>query len=125
MADVGGHDEEPEARGPRKGLLPDIEEINSTLSATSGRAGDFPDVVAAEQVRRRRGGFRLGFSLSLMVATILLLAYVLAPTLAARVPGLAGPLAGYVTAVDGVRMWIDEKMKSSTEALRASEQTGG
>lgn len=106
------------ARGPRRGLLPDIEEINSTLAASSGRSHGGEPVVTAEAIRRRRSGFRLGFSLTLLVAAGLLALYLFAPAIAARVPALTGALDGYVTGVNGVRLWIDDKIKSSTEALR-------
>lgn len=124
VADLDAEPADDDTRGPRKGLLPDIEEINSTLTAASGRGGEFPDVIAAELARRRRGGFRLGFSVAFLAAILLLLAYVLAPAIAARVPALAAPIAGYVARVDAVRLWIDDRMRSSTEALRAGTEGG-
>jgi hypothetical protein len=119
------HDDDDSAsagRGPRRELLPDIEEINSTLSAASGRTADDGEIVTPETVRRRKGGFRMGFSLSLLAAVLLLALYVLAPSIAARVPALAPALANYVATVDSGRMWIDEMMRSSTEALKGGEE---
>lgn len=110
--------DEAAVRGPRRGLLPDIEEINSTLAASSGRSHGGEAVVTADAICRRRSGFRLGFSLSLMVAAGLLALYLFAPSIAARVPALGPALQHYVDGVNGVRLWIDDTMKSSTEALR-------
>jgi hypothetical protein len=124
-------DDEPDEaahRGQRKGLLPDIEEINSTLSRATGRSGraqGFDELAAAEVTRRQRGGFRMGFSVAFLIAILLLVAYAFAPAIAARAPALAGPLTAYVTQVDTMRLWIDDKMKSSTEALRGTEAGAG
>lgn len=105
-------------RGPRRGLLPDIEEINSTLAASSGRSHGGEPVVTAEAIRRRKSGFRLGFSVTLLAAAGLLALYLFAPAIAGRMPVLQGALDSYVSGVNDVRLWIDDKMKSSTEALR-------
>jgi hypothetical protein len=112
-------------KGQRKGLLPDIEEINSTLSAGAGRSAEFPDVIAAEAARQRRGGFRLGFSFAFIAAALLLSTYAMAPAIADRLPGAARPLAVYVAKVDALRLWIDEKMRTSTEALRGDDGQSG
>ncbi|MFZ5710228.1 MAG: zinc-ribbon domain-containing protein [Pseudomonadota bacterium] len=112
------------ARGRGRGLLPDIEEINSTLRAAPGRGTDDTDPHAQEVIARRRGDFRLGFSISLIVAVLLLALYVLAPSLAVQVPALAPALSAYVSAVNEARLWIDEMMRSSTEAMRGTAAGG-
>ncbi|MCB2134441.1 MAG: zinc-ribbon domain-containing protein [Rhodobacteraceae bacterium] len=108
------------SRGSRRELLPDIEEINSTLRATSERDGEAASLDAPETLRRRRSGFRLGFSVSLISAAILLATYLLAPTIAETFPGLEKVMTRYVHGIDKTRLWIDEKMQSSTEALRGN-----
>jgi predicted Zn finger-like uncharacterized protein len=111
-------------RGPRRELLPDIEEINSTLSATRARnAGG--EISADEPAPLRHSGFRRGFSLALLAMFIMLGLYVLAPSIAERVPATGPLLERYVGAVNGARVWLDDKMRSSTEALRAGEDQGG
>jgi predicted Zn finger-like uncharacterized protein len=115
-----GEDVLDAAKAPRRELLPDIEEINSTLRATSERGGDAAARDAPETIRRRKSGFRLGFSLSLLVALFMLAAYALAPFLSERMPGLAPALSGYVATVNKGRIWLDEKMRVSTEAMRGS-----
>jgi predicted Zn finger-like uncharacterized protein len=102
----------------RRELLPDIEEINSTLTASSGRPITVEDQITAETARRRRGGFRMGFSISLIAAVLLLALYVLAPSLAVQFPVLNPVLSAYVSAVNEVRMWLDNLLRSSTEAMR-------
>ena len=108
-------------RGARRELLPDIEMINSTLSAAPGRAGAATaDSASAEDLARRKSGFRIGFSFSVLVAALALSAYILAPAIAQRIPALEPTLQSYVASVNAARQWIDDKMKSSTEALRGS-----
>ncbi len=119
-------DEATQIRGPRRELLPDIEEINSTLSAKRGRAAsNDADIGESEQLERRRSGFRRGFSLALLLTVLLLALYVFAPAISSRVPALAGVLDRYVAAVNDGRLWLDEMMKSSTEALRQDNAQGG
>jgi len=112
--------DEAEGKGSRRGLLPDIEEINSTLSASSARADD--DIPPTEEVvQQRRSGFRRGFSVALVLMIVALALYVLAPNIVARVPATEPALKPYVEAVDSLRLWLDEKMRSSTEAMKAGE----
>ena len=120
VADLSDEGEDAR-RGHRRELLPDIETINSTLRATTVRTDDGDTPSEEPELRaRERGGFRLGFSISLIAAVILLALYVLAPSLAAQVPALSPALTAYVSAVNEARMWIDDLMRSSTEAMRGS-----
>jgi predicted Zn finger-like uncharacterized protein len=110
------------AKASRRDLLPDIEEINSTLSATTRRVDD-DDLPATQEIVAQRGsGFRRGFSVALIIMILLLGTYVLAPNIAARIPATQPALAAYVERVDALRIWLDSAMKSSTEALRGTEQ---
>lgn len=118
--DIDEADEALVARGARRELLPDIEEINSTLRATSDRGNEAAARDAPETLRRRRSGFRLGFSTSLILAVFLLAIYLLAPMIAARAPALEPALTRYVGAVDQARVWLDAKMKSTTESMRGT-----
>ena len=106
------------SRGSRRELLPDIEEINSTLRAPSERGDDAASRDAPETLQRRRSGFRLGFSISLISAAVLLSTYLLAPVISAQLPAMKPMMDAYVSGVDKARIWIDTKMQSSTEALR-------
>ena len=115
------HDEDAlVSRASRKELLPDIEEINSTLRPTSERGDEAASIDAPETVARRRSGFRMGFTTALLVAVVALLVYVLAPTLAKMVPALEPALTSYVELVDAARVWLDDRMRSVTESLQGS-----
>lgn len=112
------------SRASRRELLPDIEEINSTLRPTSEREGEAAAIDAPETVARRRSGFRMGFSIAILIAVLLLGVYVLAPLIASAVPGLDPVLTGYVAAVDNLRNWLDGKMLAMTETLQNTGQQG-
>ncbi|MGV8986194.1 MAG: zinc-ribbon domain-containing protein [Cypionkella sp.] len=105
------------SRGDR---LPAIEEINSTLRATSDRAGDsaedaLPNLLAQ---RHSRSGFSQGFLLLVLLGVVILALYVFAPLIAAKVPALAGEASAYVAAVDTVRHWLDTEIKALIGVLR-------
>jgi predicted Zn finger-like uncharacterized protein len=101
---------EPEPPISRRDLLPDIEELNSSLRDTGDRSGaedSTTDIDALEHGPQRRRGMRLGFLSVLAVAAGAVAIYVNADRLADAVPAAAAPLAGYVDAVDGLRIWLD------------------
>ncbi|WP_375689023.1 zinc-ribbon domain-containing protein [Pseudooceanicola sp. LIPI14-2-Ac024] len=99
----------PDHAAPRRDLLPDIEEINSSLrskgDAPPGAAGTAAD--PAEQAREQRRGFRLGFGLILLLAAGLILYYMHSEWVARQVPALAGPTEAYVETANGLRRWLD------------------
>lgn len=105
------------SRASRRELLPDIEEINSTLRATSDRGGEAASMDAPETLRRRRSGFRMGFSTAIVIAAFLLLLYVMAPAIAARIPATAPALDAYIGAVDGFRVWLDGTLRGLTASM--------
>ncbi|MBC7477970.1 MAG: zinc-ribbon domain-containing protein [Pseudorhodobacter sp.] len=104
----------------RRELLPAIEEINSTLRATSDRnshddnaiSDTMNDGVAAS----RR--FRSGFLMLVLLAVVLVVLYVVAPLIAVRVPALAGPALGYVALADAARLGLDRELRALIDALR-------
>jgi predicted Zn finger-like uncharacterized protein len=109
------------ATGSRRDLLPDIEEINSTLRSgsprTSAGAADIgPDIEAPTHQRQKRG-FRTGFLTVLLIFAVLAVLYVAAPRLAVAVPALEGPLNGYVGTVDQGRVWLDGKVQGLLQSL--------
>ena len=108
------------SRATRRELLPDIEEINSTLRATSERGNEPAAMGVPETLRQRRSGFRRGFATSLVVMLLLLLPYLLADPLAGRFPAIAPALARYSGGIDTVRLWMDAQMRSSTQSMRDS-----
>lgn len=120
-ARLRGLDDEDEAgeASARRALLPDIDEINSTLTATSDRAGAsrIDEEVPPEVTRKRRSGFRMGFSLVMLAVAVLILLYLFAPTIGATVPALEPVLAGYVDWANGVRQSVDGYLERSISSL--------
>jgi len=108
-------------------LLPDIEEINSTLRATTDRNAremDSSDVETIEAIPRRRRGFRLGFLLIVALAGLAIAAYMFAPDIAQAVPQIEPVLETYVAQVDTFRFWLDDVMQALAERLSSSTTEG-
>ncbi len=99
--------------GSRSNLLPNIDEINSSLDRPSQRSEDMgaADAELAETAQQR-GGFRRGFLWSVLLFVLLTLLYQFAPAIAGLSPALEGPMAGYVETVNGLRTWLQETVAS-------------
>ena len=121
--------EEPHAPGPeavataaavgsRRELLPDIEEINSSLRSSGEReqrvADPSPDT--AEQTPKR-SGFRRGFLLMIVIALVLAAIYIFAPQIARSVPQVDPFLSAYVAQVDSMRTWLDGLLQQGLQTL--------
>lgn len=117
-------EDRPAARdraGSRRDLLPDIEEINSTLTATSARVPGPTDPVAQAQAEdRQRHGFRLAFSLVMAITAVLLLLYAFAPQIVQALPGTEGAMIGYVRWANGVWDGLDRLLAGAGAALTDS-----
>ncbi|MGJ8584257.1 MAG: zinc-ribbon domain-containing protein [Marinosulfonomonas sp.] len=101
--------------GQRKDLLPDIEELNSSLTASAQSASDGDEPI--EQDQRRRSGFRLGFVLTIAFFAVLALAYIYAPKVVEMIPGLEGLLTAYVDWVNMLRSSVDSMMQRAVDRL--------
>ncbi|WP_299138149.1 zinc-ribbon domain-containing protein [uncultured Tateyamaria sp.] len=115
------------AIGSRRDLLPDIEEINSTLRSTSDRqSGGGTDVAepTMEAMPRKRSGFRRGFLLMILVALVLGAVYVFAPQIAQAVPQVDPYLSAYVAQVDSGRAWLDGQVTSLLQSLDQAATSG-
>jgi predicted Zn finger-like uncharacterized protein len=112
---------EPAKQVTRRELLPDIEEINSTLRPSAAVRHDEDEdddgPMALPQVRTR-SGFRSGFVLMLLLAAVLVALYLMAPRLAQQIPGAKGALDAYVAGVDQARVGLDGATKSVIAALQ-------
>jgi predicted Zn finger-like uncharacterized protein len=104
----------------RRDLLPDIEEINSTLRASSENreSGSTTESIVAPVAAAPKSGFRSGLSLMLLLAVLAVFAYVAAPQIAEHIPTLQEPMAQYVTQVDKLRVWVDTQMQNATSGLQ-------
>ena len=93
----------------RRNLLPDIEEINSSLTSTGDRADPAQSPMPEDiELPVGRGGFRSGFRLAIITFGLAALVYALAPRLAASIPAAEAPLTQYVSAVNMARVWLDQ-----------------
>lgn len=100
------------ASGSRRELLPDIDEINSKLRASSDRQADADDTPAEPepdyQEIARKGGFSRGFLFAIIVAAFLIAGYVFAPQISAAVPAAQPTVDLYVGIVDGLRASLNQ-----------------
>ena len=102
-------------------ILPDIEEINSTLTAAGDRHG--PETVEEEeQAAESRRGFRFGFFTVFLTMAVLMAIYLFAPQIAAAVPAFSPALTGLVGSPRtrqphrSVPPEIDERCRSAATA---------
>ena len=108
LLDPGGRAEvisDASSDAPRRDLLPDIDEINSTLKSTKKRGQADPATV-----ERQQNGFRIGFLLMTLVAIALIVAYAQAPAIARILPGSESTLIQYVDGANTMRDWINSLM---------------
>lgn len=101
------------ATGPmysRRELLPDIEEINSTLRADTERRADL-HTGTNETTAAGKGGFGRGFLLVIVLVVVLTACYLYAPQIAQSVPALDGVLTAYVGWVDTLRIGLDGQVQ--------------
>lgn len=100
-------------------MLPDIEEINSTLDAPDDAVEATIDLDPAATTAATSGnGFRRGFSLAILLAVILVCLYVLAPQIAEWFPQAQGVLEQYTAMGDSARLWLESAMQSAIEKMR-------
>lgn len=110
---------EPARPAVRSESFPEIEEINSTLRASSEkRAGSAAVTTEMRPPAKTSSGFRSGFVLMLLLAVVIVALYVMAPKLAEQMPAAAGALTTYVSLVDAARLWLDATMQSAVTFLR-------
>jgi predicted Zn finger-like uncharacterized protein len=96
--------------GSRRDLLPDIEEINSSLRSKQG-TGEHNQVAAPVAAPvRKKSGFSRGFAVAAIIVIVLALIYANAPDIARQVPAADPALNAYVTVVDQARLWLDNKL---------------
>lgn len=112
---------EPARPAARRDLLPDVEEINSTLQPSDGGADPDAEIDALPDLTRSRSSFRNGFFLMFLLLIIAAAIYMAAPKLIEQFPSMEGTLTNYVANVDSLRLWLNEMMNSATAWLNGSE----
>ncbi|SNS81393.1 MJ0042 family finger-like domain-containing protein [Antarctobacter heliothermus] len=107
------------AAASRRELLPDVDEINQTLRASSEpRVIDREAGTPSRGVPRQTGNpFARGFMLVVLLAVIGVALYVSAPKLSQQVPQAAPYLDTYVATVDKGRVWLDVQVKALLSQL--------
>lgn len=115
IAAMKGQKLPPEKPAARRDLLPDIEEINSSLrpndQAKMAADDTLPDLTV------KPSGFKSGLALMLLLAAILVALYIMAPQISQQIPGAAEAMTAYVAAVDEARIWLDGVIRKATELL--------
>ena len=53
-----------------------------------------------------------------VLALLIVVLYLLAPTIGAKVPALEGAAKAYVAAVDAARVWLDANLRALVTTLR-------
>ncbi len=88
-----------------KELLPDIEEINSSLRPESERID--LDGPSPEIGRRNKSGFARGFMFTILILLVLVTVYIFAPQISETVPQVAEPVNQYVELINEWRLSLD------------------
>lgn len=94
----------------RRNLLPDIEELTSTLEPGS-ESRHFGEDGDAESGGEDRNGFRNGLSIVVLIAMFLIAIYMLSPLIASYVPALEGILTSYVGLIDSLRATVSTQLR--------------
>ncbi len=105
-----------------KEVLPDIDEINSTLRTNAERG----EAVAPppEQVEKtKRKGFRWGFWGILFLILLAVLIYLFADQIIGMAPASEGAVTGYVDTINGMRGWVNGKAENAITSLETGAAT--
>ena len=106
------------ASGARRDLLPDIDEINSTLRSDADREPEADhDTDMDAVVHERRKGFRVGFTLMILIAVAMIGLYVGSAAIIDAVPSVEPFVISYVDWANGVRDWFDGMLEEGVAQL--------
>lgn len=108
------------AMSSRRELLPDVDEINSTLrNEAKPRAvpAEAREEIGAGGAPKSERGFQRGFIMMLFIFAVLTWVYVFGDTIIEAVPALENVITAYVTWIDQMRMTLDTRMKSMLGTL--------
>lgn len=94
----------------RSDLLPDIEEINSTLRSTDERSPADNGLAAVSAKTRRRSGFRLGFGFIMLFAAMVILTYVYNQEIVKAYPEAQPYIASFMEQMNVLRVWLDTRV---------------
>ncbi|MEC3859822.1 zinc-ribbon domain-containing protein [Mesobacterium sp. TK19101] len=113
--------------GSRRDLLPDIDEINSTLRSASERRELETAQARAEDTFDAPGqsGFGKGFRYAILLAVILAAVYIMAPRILDLLPQAAPVIDPYVAAIDAARVWLDGLLGQALGTLDGMSSEAG
>lgn len=109
--------------GTRRELLPDIEEINSSLRSAADRQRPELVISAAADDPDMRRGRRVGFTTVIFIFAILTLLYVFAGRIIAVIPQAEPVLSRYVAVVNDGRLWLDLKLQAILAGMQDAPPT--
>lgn len=101
----------------RRDLLPDIEDIKSSLNPALNHAAD--DAADELPGAVQKSGFRAVFLTMIVFTCILVGLYIAAPFLAKKVPALQPALEMYVSAANAFRGWLWQAMETASQKINA------
>ncbi len=101
--------------GTRRDLLPDIDDINSSLEnseqSRARKTSSPPSLPTAGAPQpARTASFRRGFAVGLLLIVGMIVVYTQAATLAETFPEVDPYLNSYVNNVDAARLWLDQNV---------------
>lgn len=105
------------AAASRRDLLPDIEEINSTLRRKGETDSAETQLADYEDRKGRKRGFRRGFVLIFTLAVIAVVVYLEAARIADLLPQAKPYLDSYVTWVQKMRLALDDQARALMQWL--------
>jgi predicted Zn finger-like uncharacterized protein len=105
------------SEGNKRELLPDIEEINSTLAAAPDPVYDEDGNIDESTAKGGRRGFRLGFGLMLLLTALILLFYAYAPLLKENFPQLTTLIDNLVRVIDNLRLALENAAQGLLKML--------
>lgn len=103
-----------DAAASRRDLLPDIDELNSSLRSDGESTALTPHLSEETEpsAAKDRGGFSRGFALTMVLAALIVVIYTNAPAISDRVPQADGFLNALVTFIDKGRLWLDAQVRA-------------
>lgn len=103
----------------RSDVFPDIEEINSSLSAAESEAMARRAAEEKEEGERSaRRGFRVGFLTVVTFIAALIVLYAFAPRLAESFPQARPALSDYVDWVNRIRIGLEGLMQAAADRIK-------
>ncbi len=100
--------ERPGPAASRKELLPDVDELDSTLRSEGAQPNRSLETVGEEEKTADSGGFRRAFIWTLFLVALLAVLYLYRPQIVEIVPAAAAVLDPFASFVDGLRNSVDE-----------------